>query len=331
MTSVADPASPRHSRVALVSLLAAVLLFAVKLLAYLLTSSQAVFSDAMESIVNIAAAAIALRVVAYAVQPADRDHPYGHGKVEFFSAVIEGAMVALASVLIGWSAVVALIEGAHLTRLELGLALTLAAGICNGLLGYWLLRYGRAHHSAAIEADGQHVLADFWTSAAAAAGLLLVRMTGLLWLDPLLALLVAVWLLWTGVGIVRRSASALLDAEDPKLLAELVTMLRPRVRDGIIRIHHLRAIRSGQFRHISAHLVVPEFWSVERAHAAAEQLAAEVLAELPQKGEIDFHTDPCGRTYCSACDLEPCSVRRAAYLGTHPLTVDEAVLPDAAQ
>jgi cation diffusion facilitator family transporter len=318
----------RHTAVALTSLVVAVALLAVKFWAYHLTGSQAVFSDALESIVNVVAAAVALFVVTYAGMPADRDHPFGHGKVEFFSAFLEGALVTAAAVLILWQAVEALLGGAELRRLELGLLLTLAAGVANGALGWWLVRYGRRHHSAAIEADGHHVLSDFWTSAAAVVGLLLVQLTDLAWLDPLVAGLMAFWLLWTGVGIVRRAAAALLDAEDPELLRQLVAMLGPRVRDGIIRIHGLRAIRSGHYRHISAHLVVPEFWTVDRAHTAAETLAAQVIAELPGDGEIDFHTDPCERNYCAMCDYEACSVRREPFLGVRPLTVDEAVLPD---
>lgn len=172
------------------------------------------------------------------------------------------------------------------------------------------------------------MLSDFWTSLGVVIGLLLVRATGLVWLDPACAAVMAVWLFVTGVRLVRRAAGGLLDAEDPALLQKLVGVLAPRVKDGVIRVHHLRAIRAGRFHHISAHLVVPEFWSVERAHDTAEALAANVLREIPGEGDIDFHTDPCERAYCSICDLEKCSVRQQPFLGLRPLTVDEAVQPD---
>lgn len=324
----ASPPSRNHTGVALVSLLAAVALLGVKFWAYSLTGSQAVFSDALESIVNVVAAAFAFAVLAYAGRPADRDHPFGHGKVEFFSAFLEGTLVATAAVLILWQAGLALWNGVDLQRLDLGLLLTLGAGLANGALGWWLVRYGRRHHSAAIEADGHHVLSDFWTSAAAVVALLAVRWTGVAWLDPAIAAATAFWLLFTGVRIVRRAAGALLDEEDPVLLRNLVGVLGKHVRDGVIRIHHLRAIRSGRFRHVSAHLVVPEFWTVQRAHDTAEALAARVLAELPGDGDIDFHTDPCERAYCAMCDFEPCSVRREPFTDQRPLTVDEAVQPD---
>lgn len=318
----------KHTRIALLSLVVAIVLLAVKFWAYALTGSQAVFSDALESIVNVVAAATALGVLAYAGRPADRDHPFGHGKIEFFSAAFEGGLIVFAAIVILWQAIEKLLRGAELHQLDLGLALTVVAGLGNGALGVFLIRYGKKHSSLAVEADGHHVLSDFWTSVGVTIGLLLVRITGLAWLDPLAAGVMALWLLLTGWRLVRRAAGGLLDEEDPELLRQVVAVLGPRVRDGLIRVHHLRAIRAGNFRHISAHLVVPEFWTVERAHDAAEALSATVIRELPGDGEIDFHTDPCERAYCRTCDFEACSVRRQPFSGMQPLTVDEAVLPD---
>ena len=326
-TTTEEP--PRtHSWIALVSLVVAIALLAIKFWAYAVTGSQAVFSDALESIVNVVAAAFAFGVLAYADRPADRDHPFGHGKVEFFSAAFEGGLIFFAALVIVWQAGVKLVHGADVQQIDFGLVLTVVAGLGNGALGVFLVRYGRTHRSAAIEADGHHVLSDFWTSVGVVAGLLAVRVTGLAWLDPVAAAVMALWLLVTGWRLVRRAAGGLLDEEDPALLQRLVALLGPRVKDGVIRVHHLRAIRAGRFHHISAHLVVPEFWSVERAHDAAEALAASVLREIPGEGDIDFHTDPCERAYCRMCDLETCSVRQQPFDGLRPLTVDEAVRPD---
>lgn len=321
--------APRtHAWVGLVSLTTAVVLLAIKFWAYAVTGSQAVFSDALESIVNVVAAAAAFGVLTYADRPADRDHPFGHGKAEFISAAFEGGLIVFAALVILWQAIVKLVHGGELQQLDLGLVLVIVAGLGNGALGFWLVRYGRKHHSAAIEADGHHVLSDFWTSVGVAIGLVLVRVTGLPWIDPVAAALMALWLLVTGFRLVRRSAGGLLDEEDPALLQKLVEVLGPRVRNGVIRVHHLRAIRAGRFHHISAHLVVPEFWSVERAHDTADALAASVLREIAGEGDIDFHTDPCQRAYCGMCDLETCSVRQQPFVGLQPLTVDEAVQPD---
>ncbi|MFK7740255.1 MAG: cation diffusion facilitator family transporter [Planctomycetota bacterium] len=327
-SSVADPQPRSHVGAALLSLIVAGGLLAAKFWAYSRTNSQAIFSDALESIVNVVAALMALTVVRYAVRPADRDHPYGHGKVEFFSAAFEGGLIFCAALVIMWQSAVALIEGSVPRELDFGVVVTLLAGLANGALGLYLVRYGRRHDSVAIVADGQHVLSDFWTSLGVVVGLLVVRVTGIAWLDPLIAAVMMVWLLITGWGIVRRAIDGLLDAEDPELLQQVVEVLSPHVGNGIIRMHHLRAIRSGSFRHISAHLVVPEFWSVQRAHDESEQLAADIVDELPWSADVDFHTDPCERTWCSMCDLETCSVRREPFVGLEPLTVDEAVLPD---
>jgi cation diffusion facilitator family transporter len=324
----AAPATPTHTWVAALSLSVAIALLAVKFWAYVVTGSQAVFGDALESIVNVVAAAFALRVLHFAGQPADRDHPFGHGKIEFFSAAFEGGLIAFAALLILWQSAVVLWRGGEPRELDFGLLLVVLAGLGNGALGLFLVRYGRRHRSAAIAADGHHVLSDFWTSVGVAVGLLAVRTTGLPWLDPVVAALMAGWLLLTGWRLVRDAAGGLLDEEDPELLRTLVAVLGPRRKDGVISVHHLRAIRAGRFHHVSAHLVVPEFWSVERAHDTAEALAAGIVRDLPGEGDITFHTDPCERAYCRSCDLEACSVRRQPFLGPIALTVDDAVRPD---
>jgi cation diffusion facilitator family transporter len=319
---------PSHTRVAALSLVVAVVLLAVKFWAWQLTGSQAIFSDALESIVNVLAACFALAVVAWALRPADRDHPYGHGKIEFISAAFEGGLISFAALVILWQAGLALHAGATPQHLDAGLWLTAAAGAANGALGWFLVRHGSRHRSAAIEADGHHVLSDFWTSVAVVAGLLAVRTTGLWWIDPLVAAAMGLLLLATGWRVVRRATGGLLDEEDPAFLRRLVQALAPHVRDGIIRVHQLRAIRAGRFHHVSAHLVVPEFWSVQRAHDAADALAARVLADVGGETGIEFHTDPCERAYCRKCDLEACAVRAQPFAGLQPLTVDEAVEPD---
>lgn len=326
-----SPAAARpekHTAIAALSFAVAVVLLGVKFWAFERTGSQAIFSDALESIVNVIAAAVAFGVLAYAGQPADRDHPYGHGKVEFFSAAFEGGLIATAALVILWQAGDALLHRVAPRELDFGLVLTLGAGIGNGVLGAFLIRYGKRHQSAAIEADGHHVMTDFLTSLGVVGGLLMVRLTGLWWLDPVVAALMGLLLLVTGWRLVARALSGLLDAEDPELLRQLVALLGPRVRDGVIRVHHLRAIRAGRSRHISAHLVVPEFWTVQEAHDAAEGLANSLMRELPGHSDIDFHTDPCERAYCGGCDLDACSVRAQPFVALVPLTVDEAVAPD---
>src|SRR5262245_15286040 len=315
-------------RTGVLSLVVAVVLLAAKYQAYLLTGSTAILSDALESIVNVVAAVFALGGLIFAGRPADRNHPYGHGKIEFFSAAFEGGLIAFAAVVIVYQVVQSLMRGADIRRLGAGLFIVLGAGLVNLILGWYLVRTGRKHNSLTLVADGQHVLSDFYTSAGIVVGLLLVHVTGLGWLDPLVALVVALNLMWTGTRLVRHAAGGLLDEEDTTLLNRLLEVLHGHVGQGVIRIHHLRAIRAGRFHHVDAHLVVPEFWSVDRAHELAEDLAEQVIKEVGVEGELSFHTDPCHHAYCEMCDLDDCPVRRQPFRGRRLITLEEAVQPD---
>jgi cation diffusion facilitator family transporter len=315
-------------RAGTLSLLVALALLAVKYEAWRRTGSAAILSDALESIVNVVAALFGLGSLVFAGRPADKSHPYGHGKIEFFSAAFEGGLIVLAAVWIVYEALRALVAGAVVRELDAGLVLVFAAGLANLALGLFLVRTGRRHASFTLVADGQHVLSDSMTSAGILVGLVVVRLTGLAWLDPLIACAVACTLLVTGFRLVRRAAGGLLDEEDTELLTRLLAALDRRTGAGMISIHHLRAIRTGRFHHVDAHLVVPEFWSVERAHVLAEGLAAEVIRELGVEGEVAFHTDPCHRAYCARCDLADCAVRRAPFAGRVPLRLEEALEPD---
>ena len=311
-----------------ISLAVSGLLLAAKYQAYRLTGSTAILSDALESIVNVVAAVFAIGALIFAGRPADRNHPYGHGKMEFLSAAFEGGLIAFAALVILYEVVQSLTHGVELRSLDLGLAIVLVAGLVNLVLGYYLIRAGRHYDSLTLIADGRHVLADFYTSAGIVIGLLLVRITGIMLLDPVVAAVVALNLMWTGVRLIRQAAAGLLDEEDPALLDRLLTVLQPHLGQGVIRVHHLRAIRAGRFHHVDAHLVVPEFWSVERSHELAEALGERVMKDLSVEGEMTLHTDPCHRIYCGMCDLEDCPIRREDFAGRPRLTLDEAVQPD---
>ena len=314
-------------RAGLVSLVAGTLLLGVKFWAYSLTGSTAVYSDAMESIVNVVAAVFALGAIVFAARPADSNHPYGHGKMEFFTAVFEGGSVAFAAVMILREGVLALVEGPSVRRLDLGLAMILGAGLGNALLGWYLVRAGRRTHSPALVADGKHVLSDFWTSAGVVAGLALVRATDVLWLDPVIAIAVALLLCWAGIRLVRQAAGGLLDEEDPELLEELASLFARMPVEGAIEVHETRAIRSGSYAHVDAHVVVPEFWTVDRAHDASEEMERWMLAGWKRDGEIFFHLDPCRRAYCGRCTLKDCPVRGEPFRERPPVTRETIVGP----
>ncbi|MBD3162594.1 MAG: cation diffusion facilitator family transporter [Candidatus Eisenbacteria bacterium] len=323
-----DPENRARLRAGIVSLVIGLTLMAGKFLAYRITGSTAIFSDALESIVNVLAAVFALGSILFAGRPADRGHPYGHGKIEFFSAIFEGGLISFAAVAIAYQAIVSLLGQVELRQLNAGLAITAVAGVINGLLGWYLVRVGRRTRSMILIADGKHVLSDVWTTAGVLAGLGLVLLTGQRWLDPIVALVVAVHLGRTGFLLVQEAARALLDEEDPELLMEILSAGEAVRFPGIIRLHHLRAIRVGSFVHVDAHVVVPEFWSVLHSHEHTDAFEAAVLEKCSIDGEILFHTDPCRQLYCSACDLPECPVRREEFTERPRLTLEEATIPD---
>lgn len=315
---------------ALLSVIVGAGVLGVKYAAYLHTGSAAILSDALESITNVVGALFAFLVLVFAGRPADRTHPYGHGKLEYFSAAFEGGLIAFAAVMILWYAAMDLARGSRVEEVDLGLVLTVGAGLANAGLGWFLLRTGRRVRSITLEADGKHVLSDFWTSLGVVLGLSLVRLTGQTWLDPAAALAVGVNLAVTGVRLVRRAAGGLLDEEDTKLLDELVAAIDANRQPAIIRVHRLRAIRAGRFTHVDAHLVVPEFWPVAQGHELTESFAARVIDACDVDGEITFHTDPCRRALCSVCELADCPVRIEPFTARPKLTVAEATQTDEA-
>lgn len=319
------PASNPRMRAAAISLTVGLALLVAKFAAWLVTDSQAVFSDAAESIVNVVAAFAMLFAVRFSSRPADEDHPYGHGKIEFITSGSEGAAIAIAALLIIVESALALAAGRTPHHLDVGLAVVAGAGLVNCALGAYLLRVGRRVGSAALVADGHHVLSDFWTSLGAVVGLVLVKLTGLTWIDPVVAIVVAGQLLLTGYRLLRSAARGLLDETDPVVVGDIASALERSREPGVIEVHDLRAINVGGYHHVDLHVVVPEFWPVEKAHREMDEYELRVQTLRERQGELQFHVDPCERAYCSRCDLPECPVRRAVFAGRRPFTAETVV------
>ena len=301
-------------RAGTLSLVVAIVIFIAKFGAYQLTDSTAILSDALESVVNIVAAAFTLASLAIASMPADESHPYGHGKVEFLASGFEGGLIAFAALVIVYQAAEAIVFGHELVAIGAGLALVIGAGVANLALGFFLLQAGRRTNSAAIVADGQHVITDFWTSAGVVAGLVLVRVTGWKVVDPLIAVAVGVNLAIVGGRLLRRAVGGLLDESDPDLLTKLATVIQTVRSPAVIAIHRMRSLRSGGVAHVDAHVVVPCFWSVSQAHDLSDEFEVSVTAGIEQDAECIFHLDPCRAAYCANCRVEPCPVRAHAFV-----------------
>jgi cation diffusion facilitator family transporter len=316
----------------LASLIGGMIILAIKIYAAHLSDSAALRSDAMEGTVNVLASAFGLGSLFFAEKPADEDHPYGHGKIEYFASAFEGGLISLAGFLILLDTTTRFFHPHPIQQLGLGLQINALAGIANGLLGFGIYWAGKKHHSEILKADGIHLLTDLVTTIVLLLGLGIVLLTGWMWLDAVLALAVSGFLFMTGFKLVKKSADALLDAEDPALLNRIVTILNQmrsqKKFDQIITVHDLKAQQFGRDHHIDLHIVVPEFLPIHEAHDLGDQLALKLHQDLPTTSAdlIHTHLDPCERKYCKICPENPCPVRVQPFTAVKKFTKDSVVL-----
>lgn len=312
----------RRLTAAVCSLAVGVALMAMKFGAYRLTLSAAVLSDALESIVNVVAAAFALVSIIMAAKPPDSEHPYGHGKIEYFSAGFEGALIVMAAIGIFKVGVIQIFEPRPLPDLDSGMVILLAAAAANLLLGIGLVRVGRSTDSLTLVADGKHVLTDVYTSGGVILGLLLVRMTGWLWMDGAVACIMGINILATGMMLVRQSFLGLMDAADPALLGRIAGVLNAARRPAWIDIHQLRAWKSGHMVHLDLHLSLARDISLEAAHDEAKALEAAIVDRFGGNASVVVHMDPCEDDDCNVCPRDPCDERREGYRQARPWTIE---------
>ena len=263
------------------SIAVALATIALKTLAWWVSGSVSLLSDALESLVNLAGAIFALMMVTLAARPPDDEHPYGHHKAEYFSSGFEGVLIFAAALAIIWAAVDRLLHPQALEAVGLGIALSVVSSVLNGALAWAMLRKARAHRSIALEADARHLYTDVVTSAGVVLGLFGVMATGWLWLDPLLAIVVALNIMREGVSLVRRSSEGLMDrAVEPETLAEIERTLEV-FRHQAIRFDHLTTRRAGQRRFVDMHMHMPSNWTLGRAAALRTSVEQALMAAVP--------------------------------------------------
>jgi len=274
------------------SVAAAIATIAIKTAAWWVTGSVGLLSDALESLINLAAALLAVSMLRLAASPPDKDHPYGRFKAEYIAGGVEGALIAFAAIAIIWSAIPRLLAPAPIETPLLGIALSAAATAINLACALVLISVGKRRHSVALESDGHHLMTDVWTSVGVVAGVALVAATGWLILDPLIALAVAVHIVWTGALLVRRSFRGLLDAAIPAGdIAEIEKIFAEyRKRHGV-DFHALRTRRAGSRRFVTFHLLVPDLWTVAQAHQLSEEIE-ERIRELVDNAILLSHIEP---------------------------------------
>jgi cation diffusion facilitator family transporter len=290
-----------------------VLLLAVKFFAYYMTHSVSILTDALESIVNVAAGFIGLYSLYIAAKPKDFDHPYGHGKAEFLSAAIEGTMIGAAGAIIIYKAVQQLIQPIQLHKIDYGIGLVAVTAIVNFAVGYYCLRIGKKNSSAALTASGHHLQADTWSTVAIIAGLALLYITGYQWIDSAVALLFGLYIIYTGYKIVRISIAGIMDEADMKLLARMVELLNKNRKENWVDLHNLRVIKYGSVLHVDCHFTVPWYLNVNEAHREIDILAQMIRKEFGESLELFVHSDGCLYSQCNICKKQDCHVRKSTF------------------
>ncbi|MCB0756299.1 MAG: cation transporter [Flavobacteriales bacterium] len=287
-----------------------VIILVVKFLAFHVTGSNAILSDALESIINVVAGSFALYSLILAAKPKDRDHPYGHGKIEFISAGIEGTLILLAGISIILKSAHDLFVDHQIEEIGLGIYLAGGAGLVNYILGWATELYGKKTNSPTMVASGKHLKSDGYTSAGLVAGLGFVKLTGMMWIDSVVALGFGAFIAFVGWKEIRKSVAGIMDEADFDLLEELISDLNSKRNENWIDLHNFRAQKFGKGIHIDCHLTLPYYFTVEEAHKEIDCVEQIVSDNYPESVEMFVHADPCIPTSCRICSKEACNVRQ---------------------
>jgi cation diffusion facilitator family transporter len=282
---------PSLKRYALLSIAAAVATILLKGVAWKLTGSVGLLSDAIESFVNLAGALMALWMLTLAELPADDDHAYGHDKAEYFSSAFEGFLILLAALAIGYAAITRMINPAPLEDVGIGLLVSVLASVINFATARTLLAVAKKRNSITLEADAHHLMTDVWTSAGVIAGIGMVWLTDLLWLDPLIALIVAFNIIWTGWHLIQRSAAGLMDTSLPVESRKEIEVILAKYRKQGLDFHALRTRQAGSRTFVTLHVLVPGYWSVKQGHDWAERIEMDICKVLSH-AHITTHLEP---------------------------------------
>lgn len=296
------------------SFVLAIFIMSLKFYAYFLTHSKAILTDAAESIVNIIATAFAMYSLFLAEKPKDQDHPYGHGKIEFFSSGLEGFLIILAGVFTLIPALNALIQGnAEIQNISNGIIITVAVVLLNGLLGYILIKYGKKLNSIILEADGKHLLLDAISSVVLVSGLILVQFTGIQIIDPIIAIFLAIYIFYNGIQILRKAVSGLMDETDFDLLNKLIKIINENRKNEWVDVHNFRVKKYGADIHIDSHITLPFYLSLKESHDEVSHFEEIIRKNTHHNLEVFVHSDPCMPECCVYCRMKDCNKRTSEF------------------
>jgi cation diffusion facilitator family transporter len=294
-------------------LVVAVFLFTIKIIAWWITHSVAILTDALESIVNIIAGIVGLYSLSIAYKPRDSNHPYGHGKAEFLSAAIEGTLIMLAGLFIIFEAVIQLVHPRPLEQLNYGILLVGISAIINFIVGWIALKKGKESRSEALQASGHHLQSDTYSTVAIIIGLTLIYFTHIHQLDSVVAIIMSVVIMIIGYRIARKSVAGIMDEADEKILVKVIALLNNSRLPNWIDIHNLRVIKFGNVLHIDCHMTVPWYLNVRQAHAEVESLRVLIEKEFGAAMEFFVHADDCLGSCCPICIKNDCQVREQPF------------------
>ncbi|MES2004392.1 MAG: cation diffusion facilitator family transporter [Bacteroidota bacterium] len=315
----------QNFRVQLWITILSVVLFLTKIIAYQFTHSLAILTDALESIVNVIAGFIGLYSLYVAAKPRDLDHPYGHGKAEFVSAAVEGGLIVAAGIMIIYETVLNFVQESPLQQLDTGLLLVGITAVVNYIAGAVCIRIGKKNMSLALQASGKHLQIDTYSTLGIIAGLSVILLTHLYWLDKVIALGMSVLVIYNGYKIIRASLAGIMDEADTKLLNEFIIVLNNHRRANWIDLHNLRVIKYGALLHIDCHLTVPWYLNVHEAHLEIDELVKLIKQEFGDAIEFFVHTDGCLPFSCTICTKTDCEVRQQPMKGRLDWTLQNII------
>jgi len=294
--------------------LSSFIIFVGKLVAYFLTNSVGILTDALESTVNVATGFITLYSIYVATKPQDENHPFGHGKAEFLSASVEGFLIIIAGIIIIYEAVKRLFLPAEILQLDIGIVIVAVAGLFNYLLGWYSIRTGKKHKSIALISGGKHLQSDTYSSIGLVAGLLILYFTGEVWLDSLIALIFGTIIIITGIRILKETTSHLMDEADFELIKQFRNVIKEHKSDTWIDIHNFKLVKYGNAYHINCDLVLPYFLNLAQAHDEGEKLKKLVVDSFSEEIIFNLHIDECFKLYCKNCKQENCPARQEKFI-----------------
>lgn len=305
-----------------------IILFIGKITAWKLTNSDSVFSDAMESIVNIISAFMGLYALYLGGKPRDENHPYGHGKVEFVTSAIEGSLISIAGVMIIYEGSNSLITGKVLNKIDWGIWIIAATAIANYVLGYISIQKGKAENSIVLISSGKHLQSDTFSTLGVVVSLILVYFTKLVWIDSVVALALGFYIITIGYKIIRQSLSGIMDEADPAMLGRLADFLNENRKPEWIDVHNMKIQQFGSRLHIDAHITLPWYFELRNAHNEMETMIKEIAENTDRTVEFNFHMDDCKPTSCPICQIEDCPVRQFEFLKKIEWTGENISQPD---